>query len=396
VNPIVAASPGVATESGLYGIGSDTSGYLAHSRWFDADGPEPPDPTIVGYADPAHNSGHLSGVGRIWAPQAYRDRVAGSPGPRGAVNVNLRGYSYGATAWYAADFLVTWNADGSITVFDSTYHTTLPFAANGGTGWGFVNVRAFTAAGVTSTQLGDGSGTPDVNVLGYHHLYGTPPTCFPEWWNIPCIQLESRAQLEPLNFDSTGVVEGNGMGLVVNGEFFMMEMNALPAAGTRWRLRAVSGTMGASCTPALGPVMTNCSAYTFAPPPQRVAWAPGLTYRLTVQRPYTVDSATSGDLSAVHPVPDPYYVTNALETSPRGKVLTFIHLPDRALIRIYSLSGVLVAVIPHNDPTGGGEATWDLKSRSGKYVASGVYFYLVETADHRRRVGRFTLVMERP
>jgi hypothetical protein len=400
VNPLVTASPAIATVSGRYGIGSDASRYLAHSHWFDADGPEPPDPTIVGYADPAHNAGHLSGVGRIWAPQAYRDRLVGGfasdPGPRGAVNVNLRGYSYGATAWYMADFLVTWNADSSITVFDSTYHTTLPFVRHGGTGWGFVNVRAFGAAGITSTELRDSTGAPDVNVLGYHHLYGTPPTCAPEWWNIPCIELESRAQLEPVNFDSTGVVEGSGIGLMVNGEFFMMEMNALPAAGTRWRLRAVSGSMGASCTPALGPLMTNCSAYTFTPPPQRVAWAPGLTYKITVQRPYSLDSTASGDLSAVHPVPDPYYVTNALETSPREKVLTFIHLPDRALIRIYSLSGVLVAVIAHNDLTGGGEATWDLKSRNGKYVASGVYFYFVETADHRRRVGRFTLVMERP
>lgn len=53
-------------------------------------------------------------------------------------------------------------------------------------------------------------------------------------------------------------------------------------------------------------------------------------------------------------------------------------------------------MIAPNDPTGGGEATWDLKSRSGKYVASGVYFFLVETADQPRKLGRFTLVMERP
>jgi hypothetical protein len=68
----------------------------------------------------------------------------------------------------------------------------------------------------------------------------------------------------------------------------------------------------------------------------------------------------------------------------------------RAIIRIYSLSGVLVAAIAHNDPTGGGAATWDLKSRSGKYVASGVYFYHIETVDGHSKVGRFTLVMERP
>jgi hypothetical protein len=142
--------------------------------------------------------------------------------------------------------------------------------------------------------------------------------------------------------------------------------------------------------------MTDCSDYSFTPLVGRSAWAPGLTYKITVQRQYTVDSTASGDLAAVHPVPDPYYVTDALETSDRAKVLKFIHLPSEAIIRIYSLSGVLVAVIPHNDPTGGGEATWDLRSRSGKYVASGVYFYHVEAVDHRQKVGRLTLVMERP
>src|SRR5512143_1182082 len=405
VNPVAYASPGVAVTEGRFGVpfvGDETSRYLAHSRWFDPGGPESPDPTIVGYPDSAHNAGRLSGVGRIWAPQAYRDRSTrlpfpgNTPGPRGAVSLSLRGYSYGATAWYPADFLVTWNADSSISVFDSTHHGPLPFAPNGGSGWGFVNVRAFTAAWITSAQLDDSTGVPDVSVLGYHHLYGTKPTCYPAWRNIPCVQLESKAQLESLNFDSTGVAEASGIGLMVNGEFFMMELGQLPTVGTRWHLRAVGGHMTATCTPVLGPVMTDCSAYVFTPTPSRSAWAPGVSYRITVQRPYTVDSTISGDLAAVHPVPDPYYVTNALETSDRAKVLKFVHLPSQAIIRIYSLSGVLVAAIPHNDPTGGGEATWDLKSRTGKYVASGVYFYYVETADHKRKVGRFTLVMERP
>jgi hypothetical protein len=52
--------------------------------------------------------------------------------------------------------------------------------------------------------------------------------------------------------------------------------------------------------------------------------------------------------------------------------------------------------LTHNDPTGGGEATWDLRSREGRLVASGVYFYHVETPDRRQRVGRFTIVMFRP
>jgi hypothetical protein len=46
----------------------------------------------------------------------------------------------------------------------------------------------------------------------------------------------------------------------------------------------------------------------------------------------------------------------------------------------------------HNDATGGGELTWDLRSRTGRRVASGVYFYQVETPDKRSKLGRFTVV----
>jgi len=94
----------------------------------------------------------------------------------------------------------------------------------------------------------------------------------------------------------------------------------------------------------------------------------------------------------VHTVPDPYYVTNALEATANTKILKFVNLPAQAIIRIYSLSGILVQVITHNDPSGGGEQTWNLRNRNNQFVASGVYFYHVETPDNKTKVGRFTVV----
>ena len=67
-------------------------------------------------------------------------------------------------------------------------------------------------------------------------------------------------------------------------------------------------------------------------------------------------------------------------------------MPMRAIIRIYSVSGVLVAVIPFDDPTGGGEATWNLRNRNNQFVASGVYFYHIETPGGQTKIGRFTVV----
>ena len=69
-----------------------------------------------------------------------------------------------------------------------------------------------------------------------------------------------------------------------------------------------------------------------------------------------------------------------------------MNLPSKCIIRIYSLSGILVQMLTLNDATGGGEAQWDLRNRNQQFVASGVYFYHVETPDGKKRIGRFTIV----
>ncbi|MFW6084476.1 MAG: T9SS C-terminal target domain-containing protein, partial [Gemmatimonadota bacterium] len=72
--------------------------------------------------------------------------------------------------------------------------------------------------------------------------------------------------------------------------------------------------------------------------------------------------------------------------------LVFVNLPPRATIRIYSLGGILVDVVDHDDQTGGGRAPWDLRNRSGQLVASGVYFWHVVTPQGDEHVGKFTIV----
>jgi hypothetical protein len=119
--------------------GSAATQYLAHSRWYNQGSPEPPHPTVASSPDSAHNSGALSGVSLIWAPQAYRDSN---------VNQRFRNYGYAQVNLYPADFMVTWNADSSLTVFDSTHHGVRLIAER--RHWlRFVNVAAFTAADLT-------------------------------------------------------------------------------------------------------------------------------------------------------------------------------------------------------------------------------------------------------
>ena len=83
-------------------------------------------------------------------------------------------------------------------------------------------------------------------------------------------------------------------------------------------------------------------------------------------------------------------MTNAFEASSDAKIIKFVNLPDQAIIRIYTVSGVLVRALEKNNTTSN-ELTWDVRNRNGQFVASGVYFYHIE-ALNARRVGRMTIV----
>jgi hypothetical protein len=114
-----------------------------------------------------------------------------------------------------------------------------------------------------------------------------------------------------------------------------------------------------------------------------------------------IAAATKEGLERVHTVPDPYYVTSSFEATTTDKIIRFVNLPARAIIRIYSSSGVLVRVLEHNSERRGerdedvsvlgGQETWDVRNRNNQVVASGVYFYHIESGS-ARRVGRFTVV----
>jgi len=415
-------SASIATCVGRFGSFSANQGnrYLSHSRWFPGGtgGTEPADPTTTALADSQHNAGALPGVSKIWAPSPYR-LPTGGPAGVNEINGRFRNYAYSQTTIYPADFLVTWNADSSLTVFDSTHHTTLPFSPGGGTGWGFINVRAFTAAGYTDANLtdaatrlrqGDTPGERDtipttLANITYNHLFATRATC--DQRGINCIALENKAQVEPLDLNHDGAQDATGIALMVNGEAFYLALSGgnlpAPLLGTKWRLRQVVGRIAAAtCTDTSGAAlpddtlknyhMRDCDGYTFAGPALRPSLAPGLTYKVSVQSQFAIDSVTGGSLASVHTVPDPYYVTNALEITPNTKVLKFVNLPPRVIVRIYSVSGVLVNVLTLHDATGGGELTWNLRNRNNQFVASGVYFYHVEAPDGRTKVGRFTVV----
>ena len=339
-------------------------------------------------------AGALPGVDRLFHVLSYNS-VQSQPMRA------LEGVTSGVTR--AADFRVYWGAAGAIdSVVDVTHGVRVPFADRIRSSWGILRQASFAA--VPPTASADSNNA----LLTWADIFCVAPA--PTSTAGACTAaaatpavLQNTAALDPIattsSFyttvpDDTSTTEadsvigtsqlaqtGDGFIFYLNGHFFLMQMAALPAAGTVWNARFYAGTItGAAGT------------YDFLPS-IRPAAVPGLRARVTYSGS-TLDATVTSDslLARVHTVPDPYYVTNSLEISPNTKILNFVNLPAQAIVRIYSVSGVLVQVLYHNDITGGGNETWNLRNRNNQFVASGVYFYHVETPDGKKKIGRFTVV----
>jgi len=104
------------------------------------------------------------------------------------------------------------------------------------------------------------------------------------------------------------------------------------------------------------------------------------------------------DLEMVAAVPNPYIVANVLEPKPssrsgRGeRVITFIHLPKKCTIRIFTLRGYLVDTIIHDSIESDGMAKWNLVSRDGIDISYGVYLFHVEAPGVGNKIGRFAII----
>ncbi|HTK81521.1 MAG TPA: hypothetical protein VL633_04460 [Bacteroidota bacterium] len=79
------------------------------------------------------------------------------------------------------------------------------------------------------------------------------------------------------------------------------------------------------------------------------------------------------------------------------RVIWFTHLPARAVVRIFSLSGDIVATIRHDDLSRSasnrpeGQEEWHLLSDGGRAIASGVYVFTVES-ELGTQIGKFVVI----
>jgi hypothetical protein len=119
------------------------------------------------------------------------------------------------------------------------------------------------------------------------------------------------------------------------------------------------------------------------------------------QTPSQADYAYSED--EVYVVPNPAttesmqpWTLSPNNDDPTGIKVEFRNLPaDRGTIRIYTVAGDLVEELPFDGRTGAGTVEWDLVSRNGQDVTSGVYIFSVETDTNTaftRKIGKFVII----
>jgi hypothetical protein len=348
-------------------------------RWFEGDNETAPHPAAGNATVPVSfagfsNAGTLGGVNVIHSPQAYLQGYGGV-GTR-----DLMGTYAGAVR--AADFKFYWGAAGAVdSVIDVTHNVVVPFDSTFGGSWGFL-----TPASATSNASIDAN--PAV-VTPADFMCVHPAPAGGAAGNLVCAVGAPPYKLVPTAVISPVQVGGSvtavttpppagqqGFGLYMPGHTFIFGADALPAAGTVWTLRSYTGAISAD------------NEFLEAPRPLT---AVGVEVQLQYTATNQVVAATESDLERVHTVPDPYYVTSAFEQTTDTKVIKFVNLPAQAIVRIYSSSGVLVDMIEHNSATAGGSADWNVRNRNNQVVASGVYFYHIESGG-ARRVGRFTVV----
>jgi len=113
----------------------------------------------------------------------------------------------------------------------------------------------------------------------------------------------------------------------------------------------------------------------------------GVTTNVTSLSVYALMGEAVGDASSVYAFPVPWRPhgpdagTGPGQTGTESAGITFASLPSECTIKIFTVSGELVRTLTHSNITGPvSYETWDVKTTHGEAVASGVYFWHVESS----------------
>ncbi len=137
-------------------------------------------------------------------------------------------------------------------------------------------------------------------------------------------------------------------------------------------------------------------------------WAEGDTLYISTWKPlssadvfefsttrWKLDPESTDPLANVRVVPNPYLVSAYWETDPNHLKIQFTNLPHRCTIHIFTLSGERVNTLEHWSPEGdpgSGTEDWNLWTVNRQEIAAGLYVYVVETPEGRKKIGKFAVI----
>lgn len=196
------------------------------------------------------------------------------------------------------------------------------------------------------------------------------------------------AFLERDNTTGAGIFSARrGVSGNISDVIIMVEPDLQDSLVTTWAVSAVFDTVntvpgdGDTLTVVLSKLFRSSDIYEFTTNAQRV----------------DEEEAKEG-LDRIKVVPNPYVVTAEWElrnsyTTGRGpRSIHFNHLPQRCTIRIYSVSGELVATIEHESTLLDGSEEWNLLTRDNLDVSYGVYVYHVDAPGLGEHIGKFAVI----
>jgi len=115
----------------------------------------------------------------------------------------------------------------------------------------------------------------------------------------------------------------------------------------------------------------------------------GDSFTFTTNAPQKSAEIAKSRLDEINVFPNPYFGQNSAESDFYTQFITFNNLPEECTVRIFSLSGVLVKTIRHDN--GMPFERWYLMNESRMPVASGMYIIHVQT-DFGDKILKFAFI----
>jgi hypothetical protein len=122
-------------------------------------------------------------------------------------------------------------------------------------------------------------------------------------------------------------------------------------------------------------------------------------YQFTITGNEVKSGLATNAMNNIYTVPDPYLTVSSLErkivnaSEGRGdRRIDFVNLPAQCKVNIFTSAGRLIRVLQHTATENNSREAWDLRTKDGLEVASGIYFYVVEVTGVGTFRGRMAII----